>query len=157
MSEAYISVESPLTAPSLMSTTGPVRERVLYAVTQAVGGQYGVPTPEDERELPITIVQDGEDVATANYGATQITMPVALGRVELLTGTSRADARAQANRMLADLVAAMYSDETFGGLADGVDYTGGSINVELGNLVFAEAQLQVRFHHVRGDPYTIDE
>jgi hypothetical protein len=59
--------------------------------------------------------------------------------------------------MLADLVAAMYSDETFGGLADGVDYTGGSINVELGNLVFAEAQLQVRFHHVRGDPYTIDE
>jgi len=41
----------------------PIREQLLAAITTAVGGEYGIPAPEDERDLPVTIVQD--DVARA--------------------------------------------------------------------------------------------
>jgi hypothetical protein len=50
----------------------------------------------------------------------------------------------------------MFADETFGALADGIEYTGGGIQTEVGKFVFAEAQFTVSYHYVRGDPFTID-
>jgi hypothetical protein len=104
-------------------------------------------------------VEEGEDAAENDqYGITNIEMPVAIAKAAAAAPqASRALLRAQANELLAQIITAMFSDETFTGLADGVQYTGGGILTEIGKLVFAEAQFTVRYHHVRGDPYTIDE
>ena len=129
-----------------------VRERLLAAICTATGGVYRVPTPEDERDLPLTFVQDSTDDVETDYDFTRLVMPVAVARAELATSTDRAAQRAQAHAMLAELVASMYTDETFGALAQGISLSGQGIQTELGKYVFAEASFQVRYQHVRGDP-----
>ncbi len=142
----------------------PIRERLLSALTTAVAGEYGIPAPEDERDLPVTIVQDGADEAGGSYGVVAWTTPVAIGRAAAAVDTSamtptaaRAALRAQAHDMLAALWVALEADPTFGGLADGVDPAGQSLQTELGQYVFAELSIRVRWHHVRGSPDQIDE
>lgn len=134
--------------------TAPVRERLLAAIVLATGGVYGVPAPEDERDMPLTLVVDGTDTATDNYDFTTWAMPLTLGRAELAVDTSgnRAALRAQAHDALAALISAMYADTTFGALALGVDTTGGGIQLEAGKFVFAEATFTVRYQHLRGQP-----
>jgi hypothetical protein len=133
--------------------TASVRERLLAAMVLATGGAYGLPSPEDERDLPVTIVQDATDTASTNYDATLCVMPLNVARAELAApGSTRAQLRAQAHAALAAISVAMHTDETFGGLAVGVDYTGGGIQVELGKYVFAEASFNVRYQHLRGQP-----
>ena len=53
----------------------PIRERLLSALTTAVAGEYGIPAPEDERDLPVTIVQDGADEAGGSYGVVALDGP----------------------------------------------------------------------------------
>jgi hypothetical protein len=132
--------------------TAPVRERLIAAILTATGGAYGVPAPEDERDLPLTLVQDGTDTAANNYDYTACPMPLSIARAEVATGSTRDALRAQAHDALAALITAMHTDETFGGLAVGVDYTGGGIQAELGKFVFAEASFTVRYQHLRGQP-----
>lgn len=129
-----------------------VRERLLAAILIAVTGQYGLSVPEDERDLPITIVQDDADSATQNYDYTACVMPLNIGRAELATGTTRDALRIQAHAALAAIITAMHTDPTFGGLATGVDYTGGGIQSDAGKFVFAEASFAVRYQHLRGQP-----
>lgn len=133
--------------------TVPVREQLLAAVTTAVGGVYRVPTPEDERDLPLTFVQDSSDDVGQDYDYTVVVTPVAVARAELAVAADKAAQRAQANQMLAGLVQAMHADETFGGLAQGVELVGQGIQTELGKFVFAEASFRVRWRHVRGNPW----
>lgn len=134
-----------------------IRERLIAAITTAVSGEYGIPAPESERDLPVTIVADGQDdVTDGAYDMHQITMPIAVASAATAASKDRAAMRAQANELLAQIVVAMYTDPTFGSLADGVTYTGGVIQTEIGKFVFAEAQFSVTYHHVRGDPYTIN-
>lgn len=132
--------------------TAPVRELLLAAMTTAVAGVYRTPTPEDERDLPLTFVQDSTDEAGEDYDYTVLVMPVAVARGELAVSADKAAQRAQANGMLADLVEAMHADETFGGLALGLELAGCGIQTELGKFVFAEASFRVRYRHVRGQP-----
>jgi len=129
-----------------------IREQLIAAILTATGGEYGVPAPEDERDLPVTLVQDGTDTASTNYDYTACSMPITVARAELAVGTDRDALRAQAHAALAALIAAMHADETFGGLAVGVDYTGGGIQTEVGKFVFAEASFTVRYQHLRGQP-----
>ena len=142
----------------------PIRERLLAAITTAVGGEYSIPAPEDERDLPVTIVQDGADEAGGSYGVVAWTTPVAIGRAAAAVDTSamtptaaRAALRAQAHDMLAALWVALEVDDTFGGLADGFDADGQSIQTELGQYVFAELAIRLRWHHARGKPDQLDE
>ena len=139
--------------------TAPVRERLLAAILTATGGVYGVPAPQDERDMPMTLVVDGTDTATENYDYTQWSMPITLGRAELaLDATGNRNAlRAQAHDALAALITAMYADPTFGGLAVGVDTTGGGIQLEAGKFVFAEANFIVRYQHLRGQPAVLTD
>lgn len=132
--------------------TDSVRERLLTAILTATGGQYGLPAPEDERDLPVTIVQDGDDTATANYDATECAMPLSIGRAEAAASTNRDALRMQAHAALAAILTAMHTDETFGGLAARVDYNGGGIQTEAGRLIFAEASFTVIYRHARGQP-----
>lgn len=133
-----------------------IREQLIAAILTATGGEYGVPAPEDERDLPVTIVQDGTDTASTNYDYTACAMPITVARAELAVGTNRDALRAQAHSALALLMTAMHVDETFGGLAVGVDYTGGGIQTEVGKFVFAEASFTVRYQHLRGQPAVQD-
>lgn len=135
----------------------PIREQLLSAITTAVNGEYGIPAPEDERDLPVTIVQDGPDTAeTTVYDQTNILMPVAIASAAIATSNDLAELRKQANALHASIITQMFADETFGALADGVDYVEGGIQTEVGKFIFAEAQFTVRWHHLRGDPFTID-
>jgi hypothetical protein len=132
-----------------------IREQILAAITTAVDGVYGVPAPELDRDLPICIVQDGEETAAPDqYGFDTIELPVAVAKAAAATSTNKGAMRAQANELLASIRADMFADETFSGLADGVEYTGGGIQTELAKICFAEAQFLVRYQTVRGDPYT---
>ena len=133
-----------------------IREQLIAAILTATGGEYGVPAPEDERDLPVTIVQDGTDTASGNYDYTACSMPITVARAELAVGTDRNALRAQAHAALAALITAMHTDETFGALALGVDYTGGGIQTEVGKFVFAEASFTVRYQHLRGQPAVQD-
>jgi len=142
----------------------PIREQLLAAITTAVAGEYSIPAPEDERDLPVTIVQDGTDEATVTYNSAGWVTPVAVATAQAAIDTSamtptaaRAALRAQAHQALADLVDAVHVDQTFGELADGFDLAGQGIQTEIGKFVFAELQLRVRWHHVRGNPYLINE
>lgn len=132
--------------------TASVRERLLAAILTATGAVYGLSAPEDERDLPVTLVQDGTDDASTNYDYTACVMPLNVARAELATSGDRDALRAQAHAALAALIVAMHLDETFGGLAQGVDYTGGGIQTEAGKFVFAEASFAVRYRHLRGQP-----
>lgn len=135
----------------------PIREQILDALTRRVRGEYGIPAPEDERDLPVTIVQDGADTVESRYGVEHCVMPLAVASAEQAVGETRAQLRAQANTLFAKLIRTLHDDETVGGLADGIDYAGGGIQTEAGKFVFAEAQFRVRYHFVRGNPYLIDE
>lgn len=137
--------------------SAPVRERILSALTAAVRGEYGIPAPEDERDLPVTIVQDGADTATPSYDIIRCAMPVGIATAEQASGETKSQLRAQANDLLARIIRTVQADETLGGLADGIDYAGGGIQTEAGKFVFAEAQFSVRYHFLRGNPYLIDE
>jgi len=136
--------------------TASVRERLLAAITTATGGVYRVPTPEDERDLPLTFVQDSTDDCETDYDFTKLAMPVAVARAEAANSGDRAAQRAQAHAALAALIEAMYADETFGGLAQGITLAGQGIQTELGKYVFAEASFQIRYQHVRGDPAALE-
>jgi len=132
--------------------TAPVRERLLAAILTATGGVYGVTSPEDVRDLPVTLVVDGTDTASTNYDYSACSMPLNVGRAEAAVGSTRDALRAQAHDALAAIITAMHADDTFGGLAVGVDYTGGGIQAEVGKYVFAEATFVVRYQHLRGQP-----
>lgn len=134
-----------------------IREKILAAITTAVGGEYGIPAAEMERSLPTIIVQDSaEEAEPTVYGQTNVLMPVSVAHAAIAPSTNRDAMRAAAHAMLADIITNMHTDETFGSLADGIEYTGGGIQTEVGKFVFAEAQFTVRYHTVRGDPFTID-
>lgn len=134
-----------------------IREKILAAITTTVGGEYGIPAPESERDLPVTIVQDGQDEAeTTTYNQTNVLMPVAIASAASATSHDKDVMREEANALLAGIITTMFADETFGALADGIEYTAGGIQAEVGKFIFAEAQFTVRFHFLRGDPFTID-
>jgi len=142
-----------------------IREQLLDAITTAVGGEYGVPAPDDERDLPITIVQDGtETVSRDDYGFYTADLDLVIAKAEnspaQTPGQSRTEfqaaMRAKCHEMLAEIQVEMFADETFGGLASGMEYVGGSIATEVGRLCLVEAQFTVRYQVVRGDPYSQD-
>ena len=128
------------------------RETLINAIMSAVGGQYGLPSPEDARDLPITIVQDSPDDASPNYDATVCVMPINIGRAEAATNSNRDAMRQQAHAALQKIIKDVHAGGTFSGLADLVEYIGGGIEAEAGTMVFAEARFLVRYKHLRGQP-----
>lgn len=134
-----------------------IREQILAAITAAVGGEYGIPAPDDERDLPITIVDDGQEEAEQDiYGYTTVSMPVVIAKAEAATTADRTTMRQQADELLAQIITTMFADGTFGGLADNLLYTGGEIQTDASKFVFAQAQFTVTYHFVRGNPYQND-
>lgn len=139
-----------------MSTS--IQQQILDAITDAVSGTYGTDMPDDTRDLPITLVSEDAEEATSQYGVSSVSMPVVVARAESMTGKTEKQWRDQALAIKTALMQEMFDDSTFGGLADGLDYTAGGIAAEpAGGWVGAELNFTVRFHHVLGDPTTQDE
>lgn len=135
----------------------PIREQILQAITDAVGGEYYADIPEDERDLPLTSVVDGEDeAATDAYGVTNVTTLVQVVRAQKADSREKSDMRAQCNGILADMVVELSSDSATKALVDGIDYISGAIVPESDGCS-GIASFNIRWHHVAGDPYTIDE
>ncbi len=128
------------------------RETLINKILTAVGGQYGLPSPEDARDMPVTIVQDGADEAKPGYDATQCVMPLNIGRAEAAASSNRDAMRQQAHAALQKIIKDVHAGGTFDGYADQVDYIGGGIEAEAGTMVFAEARFEVRYSHLRGHP-----
>lgn len=128
-----------------------IRERLIAAIVTATGGTYGIPAPEDERDLPITIVQDGDCTAADSFDTTNCSMPLNVARAELAGLADRVAMRKQAHIALKSLLNAMYADQTFGGLATGITYTGCGIQIDA-RMVTAEAAFIVHYRHARGQP-----
>jgi hypothetical protein len=138
--------------------TDSVREQIQSNAQAAVGGQWGLAAIRDDSDLPFTSLDDGTDsVSSDEYGRTDLAMAVAVTRVEKSTSSDLEELRIHGNRILAEIQAEMFADETLGGVADGVDYAGGGTSANVGKYVFALANFNIRYHHVRGDPYTIEE
>lgn len=132
--------------------TDSVRERLMAAILTRVGGQYGLPEALDERELPATVVDDGRDSVVQATGVTRLTMNVTICRAEPAVSTNPDAMRVQAHAALASLIVAMHADETFGGLAKGVEYLECAIAMDARRIVFAEAVFSVSYEHERGNP-----
>lgn len=132
----------------------PIRERILAAIEATVDGRYNAPEPQSEKELPITGISDEVDeISTDEYGITTVRMPVVVARAERSSSEKLEDMRRQANRAYADIVVAMHQDETFGGLAQGVEVVSGLIEAEINKFVFAGVTFVVTFTHAQGNPY----
>lgn len=131
-----------------------IRERLLEAITTAVGGVYAEPDPVDERDLPFTLVVDQDETASLSYDTITHQMPISIVRITAATVEhSGAALRTQANEQLAALMVAMHNAGDFSGLAVSAVYTGGGIAVEAGQNVFAQADYLITYNTVRGDPY----
>lgn len=134
-----------------------IREQLLSAITTALGAEFGLPVPEDDRDLPLIVVQDGVDEAEDSaYNQTKVLMPVSVASIDLTSSSDRDVMRAEANALVASIITTMYADETFGALAERVSYTGCEIEAEAGKYVFARAEFVVEFHFQRGNPFVID-
>ncbi len=133
-----------------------IREQLLAAITTAVSGEYDLPLPVDETELPWTAVKDVQEEATDDdYGHTTIVMEVVIGRGAAAADRDRSALRAQGNELLASVIKDMAADETFGGLAEKSSYAGGVVQAELGAMCLVAATFNITYSTVRGDPYTI--
>jgi len=132
-----------------------IRERLLAAITTAVDGQYRIGQPRDDVDFPICVVQEGDEVASNDaHGFSVIELPIVVAKGEKTTDSSPDALRAKGHELLASIIEDIFVDQTFGGLADDVEYTLGGILSEPGNRCIAEAQFTVRYQTVRGDPYS---
>lgn len=133
-----------------------IREQIMQALAARLSAQRGL-EGYDQRDLPLTVLYEAEESAEPAYGMTRITLPVTVARGLKRPAT---DWHAAATTALADLVVAIYgSDETLGGLAEGIDYTGGTIGTfaDGADGIVVNAQIEIRFSHVRGNPYSQTE
>jgi hypothetical protein len=139
-----------------MAMPTPIREQILSAISTAVDGEYDLPLPVDEQELPWCSVKEGEETASDDeYGNTTIEMEVVVGRGALAANSDREELRKQGSYLLAGVIADMYADETFTGLVERTSYSGGFAQAELGKMCLVAATFSVRYTTVRGDPYNI--
>lgn len=137
----------------------PIREQILQAIAARVTGTR-ILEQFDARDLPVTVVADDEESNEPAYDMEMLAMPVTIARAIPLTGAKTDAWHTTANVALADLLVELYTGgDTLGGLAHGIDYTGGSVEIlsdgALGAIV--QVVVSVRYSIVRGNPYSNEE
>lgn len=134
-----------------------IREQILAAICTAVSGTYALETAEDDRDLPVTAVLDEPETATANYGCSEITMPVVIARVEAAQSREPDSMRTQCNAILAALITEIGQADALNTLVDSVFYQSGFIQAEAGKYCLAQATFTVQYQTVLGDPFANQE
>lgn len=135
----------------------PIRELIIRALTARVSAVRGMET-YDAQELPLTILVEGDDTAgESDYDLTRVVMSVTIARAATQSGAKGDDWYSAANELLAGLIEESFaSDPTFAGLADGMDYTGGSVaRLDDGSRgVMVQIFLEIRYAFLHGNPYS---
>jgi len=138
----------------------PIREQILQALAARTGASRQL-TAYDPRDLPLTVLVEGEDSAGENpYGRVSVSLPVTIARAIPLTGTKEDDWYTEANTALGNLILEIYAGgDDLGGLADGIDYTSGQTEVltDGGTGAAVQAVITVRYQFVHGNPYSQDD
>lgn len=133
-----------------------IREQILDALATRTGATR-VLEQYDVRDLPITVLAEGEDSAVETaYGMTAVTMPVTVARAIALTGVKDDTWYADANEALGDLIVEIYAGgDTLGGLCQGIDYAGGAVELltDGADGAAVQASVNVRFMFRHGDPF----
>ena len=136
----------------------PKREAVMQALQDRLDAVRIVALFEpDPRDLPVTLISDtGETAETNEYGWVTATISFTVVRFEMMTV---ADAlwHTEANETLATMQQTLFTDETLGGLALDMQYTGNVINFSSETRI-AEIQVSasLRYQYELGNPF-IDE
>lgn len=140
-----------------MST--PIREQILQALATRTGASRRL-AMYDTRDLPITVLQEGDDApADGRYGLTNVVMPVTFGRAVSMEGVKDDQWYTTLNTELADLIDEIYgTDDTIGGLAHGMDYVSGSVDLltDAASGGGVAVTVNVRYSFVHGNPYSQD-
>lgn len=130
----------------------PIREQIIARLIKLTGARYGVPGGIDDDELPVKILEDGSETAEADaFDQWVIELPITIAYVEAFESSDPDKMRKAAHKALTQIVRDVYVDEDLGGLAEYVEYTGGSIQTEAARFVFAQAGFVVKYHTARGD------
>lgn len=138
-----------------------VREQILEAISNRTGARRALEV-YDARDLPITVMVEGSDQAVETpYGMTAVTMPVTIARAIPLPADKSDEWLTDANYALGELIREIYAgdDDTLGGLCQGLDYSGGTVEVLTDGTAGAavQAAISVRFQFAHGNPFLTTE
>ena len=136
-----------------------IREQIIRALTTRVGAVRRLEM-YDDRDLPITVLQEGDDAASeGRYGLTNVTMPISVARA-LQISTAKGDAwYTELNTALGNLIKELYTGgEDVGGLAHGMDFVSSSVDLLTDGGVGAGVAVTVgvRYSFVHGNPFSQD-
>jgi len=137
----------------------PIREQIIRALIARTGAVRQLPT-YDHADLPLTVIQAGEDSAAEDmYGMTNVTMQVGIARALNMSGVKGDDWDQTLNNELADLIVEVFTgDDDLGGIAKGIDYVSGTTDLltEAAQGGGVAVTVNVRFAFVHGNPYSQD-
>ena len=137
----------------------PIREQIIRALQARTGALRKLPD-YDDRDLPITEIDEGlESSAEGSYGMTRVTLQLTIARAILMSGVKDDSWHQAQNIALADLIKEIYKGgDDLGGIADGIDYGGGAIDLltNAANGAGVAVTVNVRYAFVHGNPYSQD-
>ena len=140
-------------------TNLPIREQIIQALATRIGASRKL-AMYDERDLPITVLQEGDDnAAEGMYGLTNVTTSISVARAIRMDGVKDDSWYTELNTALADLIAELYAGgDDIGGLAHGMDYVSGSVDLltDAGVGAGVAVTVAVRYSFVHGNPYSQD-
>ena len=137
----------------------PIREQIIRNLATRVGASRRLEM-YDERDLPITVLQEGDDqAAEGRYGLTNVTMSVSVARAIPMNGVKSDTWYTELNTALANLITELYTGgDDIGGLAHGMDYVSGSVDLVTDASAGAgvAVTVAVRYATVHGNPFSQD-
>ena len=136
-----------------------IRERIISALANRTGAVRRL-REYDKTDLPITVLQEGDDSASEGlYGMTNVNMQVSIARAIAMSGTKGDAWYSDLNDELATLITEVFTGgDDLGGLAEGMDYVSGSVDLltEGGVGAGVAVTVNVRYSFVHGNPYSQD-
>jgi hypothetical protein len=136
-----------------------IREQIIRELATRVDGVRRMPT-YSEQDLPLTVITEGDDAGNGYaYDMHRVTMPVTIARAALATMPMDDAWHQQGNAMLGDLITDIYAGgEDLNGLAEGMDYTSGSVKpvADGDRAIEVAVTINVRYAFVRGNPFSND-
>ena len=137
----------------------PIREQIIQALATRVGATRRL-AMYDERDLPITVLQEGDDnAAEGMYGLTNVTTSISVARAIRMDGVKDDNWYTELNTALAQLITELYTGGVdIDGLAHGMEYVSGSVDLltDAGVGAGVAVTVNVRYSFVHGNPYSLD-
>ena len=138
----------------------PIRERIIQKLAARTGASRRL-AMYDERDLPITVISEGDGSAIeSRYGMTTISLPLVFGRALNMDGVKDDQWYTTLNTELANLVGEIWAgdDDDLEDLIEGIDYVSDSVDVltDAASGGGVAVTVNVRFAFVSGKPDSQD-